>query len=321
MKSIFITRRIPEHGIALLKHAGYKVYVSNKNRALTRNELLQGVKGMDAVLSLLTDRIDAKVLDACGPKLKIIANYAAGFDNIDIAECKKRGIYVTNTPTFLSGYAVSEHTVALMFALSRRVIEADDYVRAGKYKGWDPYLFMGHTIFHKSLGIVGLGRIGIGVAEYVRGFGMRVHYYDAKRNKQAEKTYGLIYTPLKKLLRESDFITLHVPLLPSTRHLINKDTIEIMKDGAFLINTSRGPVIDERALVTAIKKRKIHGAALDVFEYEPDLAKGLAKLPNVVLTPHIASSTEEARIEMAECAAKNIIQALSGKKPKHRINS
>lgn len=320
MFKIFITRKIPEAGINLLKKEKYKVKISPYDRVLKKEEIIRMAKGSDALLCLLTDRIDGKVMDGIGSQLKIIANYAVGFDNIDLKEAKARKIMVTNTPGVLTE-TVAEHTIALLFAVVRRIVEADKFTRAGRYQGWEPMLFLGSDVAGKTLGIVGLGRIGGAIAKRMsQGFGLKIIYYDVFRNKKAEKELGIKYVPFKRLLKTADFISLHVPLLPQTHHLIGQKELKAMKKTAYLINTSRGPVIDEKALVRALKNRWIRGAALDVFEFEPKLAPGLAKLDNVVLTPHIASATEETRNKMAELAAKNIVAALSGKKPPNLIN-
>ncbi|MCW9054581.1 MAG: D-glycerate dehydrogenase [Candidatus Pacebacteria bacterium] len=318
---VFVTRRIPEAGITLLREAGYEVLVSEKDGVLTRNELIAALKAdeYDAVLSLLTDTIDAEVFDAA-PGVKIFANYAVGYNNIDLDEAKKRDITVTNTPGVLSD-TVAEHTIALMLSITSRIAEGDRFVRAGKYDSWAPMLLLGTDLKGKTLGVMGAGRIGTRVAHFAsRGLDMNVIYYDIKRNENIEKEYGAVFkeTP-EELLKEADVVTVHVPLLESTEHLINKERLDMMKRSAYLVNSSRGPVIDESALVEALKGGVIKGAALDVFENEPTLAPGLAELENVVLTPHIASATEETRGAMSEMAARSIIDFLSGKTPEHIV--
>src|SRR3989344_222763 len=312
---IFITRQIPEDGPKLLREQGHEVIVASQDAVISRPALIQSVKGIDALLSLLTDKIDAEVMDAAGKQLKIIANYAVGFDNIDVVAAQERGIVITKTPDVLSE-TVAEHTFALMLAIAHRIPEADRFTRAGKYRGWEPMLLLGRDLSHKILGIVGLGRIGSVVAKHaVKGFDMRAQYYDVKPNSDFEKEYGATYMQLEDLLREADFVSIHVPLVPATRHLINAERLKIMKSSAYLINTSRGPVIEEMVLVEALRKGTIAGAALDVFENEPSLTSGLANLENVILTPHTASATIETRGRMAELAAQNIIAVLSGKEP------
>lgn len=315
MFKIFITRKIPEAGIKLLRKKKYKIKISPYDRIIKKKEIIKMGKGADALLCLLTDTIDGKVMDGIGAQLKIIANYAVGFDNIDLKAAKERNIMITNTPGVLTE-TVAEHTIALLFATARRIVEADKFTRAGKYQSWAPMLFLGSDVTGKTLGIVGLGRIGGEIAKRMsQGFGLKIIYYDAFRNKNLEKELGIKYVPFKTLLKTADFVSLHVPILPKTHHLIGEKELKMMKKTTYLINTSRGPVVDEKALVKVLKNEWIRGAALDVFEFEPKLAPGLAKLNNVVLTPHIASATEETRSKMAELAAENIIAGLSGKTP------
>jgi len=319
---IFITRMIPEEGIEKLKEAGYNVSVSEKDGVLTAQELKAALRGngYDAVLCLLTDKITDEIFEAAGPQCKIFANYAVGFDNIDLIAAKKRGVIVTNTPEVLSE-TVAEHTFALMLALAHRIPEGDRFVRAGKYKGWAPMLLLGSDLSHKTIGIVGLGRIGSRVAHHaVRGFDARIIYHDIKRNEDFEKEFSAVYKEkLEDLLREADFVSIHVPLLESTHHLINAERLKLMKPTAYFVNTSRGPVVDEKALVDALQRGFLKGAALDVYEEEPKLASGLVELENVILTPHIASATKETRSKMAELAADNIIAALEGKEPPNLV--
>ncbi len=317
MKKIYITRKIPDIGISMLRDKGYEVDINPDNRPLTKPELINAVsqKPYDAVLSLLTDQIDAEVFDAV-PSAKIFANYAVGFNNFNIADAKAREVTLTNTPG-MSADTVGEHTVAMLLALTSRILEGDAYVRAGKYTGWDPMLLMGTDLEDLTVAIIGGGRIGYRAAHILgKGFGMKIAYYDVQKNEQLEKDLGAVfYENLDDLLKVADIVSLHVPLLPSTHHLINAQRLSIMKPTAFLINTARGSVIDEQALVEALKNKTIAGAGLDVFENEPVLASGLIDLPNVVLTPHIASSTIKTRNQMAVRAATNIIDFLEGNVP------
>jgi lactate dehydrogenase-like 2-hydroxyacid dehydrogenase len=318
---VYITRKIPDVGIKILTDKGFEVEISSKDRPLEKKELIKILKkgNYDAVITLLTDTIDAEVMDAA-PTVKLYANYAIGFNNLDLVEAKKRGIYVTNTP---SGGAerVAEHTWALILALTCRVVEGDSYMRSGKYNGWDPMLLHGQRIEGKTLGVIGTGRIGANVAHKGKfGFGMNVIYYDVKRNESMEKEYGAVFCPtVEEVLKQADIVSIHVPLLDSTHHLINADRLKMMKKTAYLINTSRGPVVDEAALVEALQNGTIRGAGLDVFEFEPKLTKGLAKLSNVVLTPHIASGTEEARLEMATVCAQNVVDYSGSKIPRNNV--
>lgn len=320
--NIFITRTIPESGINLLKHAGCNVEIYQKDAIIPREDLLVGVRGKDAIVSLLTDRIDEEVFIAAGPQLKIIANYAVGFDNIDLLAAKKRGIIVTNTPAPEVSITVAEHTFALMAALAHRLVESDAFTRANKYHGWSPTLLLGTDIHHKTLGIIGLGRIGREVAKRaVFGFDMHCVYHDITRDKEFENTFKATYLSFEELLQMSDFVTLHVPLLPSTRHLISTDALSLMKRTAFLINTARGPIVDEKALLRALKTNRIAGAALDVYEVEPAIDADphdrleLRQQSNVIMTPHTGSATIEAREAMSRLAAENILAVLAHRPP------
>lgn len=308
---VAVCRPIPEAGIKLLR--GKYTIKQHNDRVMSPRQLREFVQGADAVLSLLTDKIDADVLEAAGPNLKIVANYAVGFDNIDLAAVAARGLVATNTPGQLTE-SVAEHSLALLLATSRRIIEADIFVREGQYKQWEPMLFWGQPLLGQTLGLVGSGRIGaaFGLMAH-RGLRMRILYHDVCPNKDLEHGAGATRVGLRDLLRRSDVVSLHVPLLPSTRHLIGREELSLMKPTALLINTARGPVVDEAALTDALTERRIFAAALDVFEHEPTIAAALRRLPNVVLTPHIASATRAAREQMSEMAARNIIAVLSGK--------
>lgn len=316
---VFITYPIPEIGIKLLKK---KLEVAVSHKKLPYKELLAVAGGYNGIMCLLTDKIDAKFLNANKDHLKIVANYAVGFDNIDIATAQKLGIYVSNTPGVLTE-AVGEHAMALALAIIRRIVEADKFTKAGKYKGWEPGLFLGFGLKNRTLGIVGLGRIGSYLAQIAhRGFDMSILYNDVKPNAEFEKEYSAKYLKLNELLKKSDIVSLHVPLIEATRHLISTKQLSMMKKTAILINTSRGPVVDEKALVQALSQGIIAGAGLDVFENEPFLAPGLSKLSNVALTPHIASATQEAREAMAVIAAENILDVLTrNAKPRNLVET
>jgi glyoxylate reductase len=315
MAKVFVTRPIPEVGIEKLKSAGCDVVVNKEasDRAATIDELESGVKDCDAILSVLTERISSELIESAGDNLKIIANYAVGYDNIDLDAAKEKSIVVTNTPDVLSE-TVAEFSFALLMSLARRIPEADLFTKAGKYNAWGPQLLMGGDLHGKTLGIVGLGRIGSLMGHYAsEGFSMKVLYSDMKRNEQFEKDCnGEFCETLDDLLQKSDFVTLHVPLLPSTKHLINSEKLSMMKADACLINTSRGPVVEEEALIEALENKTIRGAALDVFEFEPEVSDKLKEMSNVILTPHIASASMETRYKMAELAADNIIAVLGG---------
>lgn len=291
-----------------------------EDRVLPKAQLIEKAKGANAIVSLLTDKIDAEVMDKVGPQLKIIANYAVGFDNIDIEAAKERSIIVTNTPEAMT-QAVAEHALALMLACARRIVEGDGYVRAGKYDGWEPELLLGPEIAGKTLGIVGIGRIGEALAHIAyHGFGMKIIYHDLEINEEIERTLQANYASLNSLLETSDFISLHVPLNKATQHLIGKTELESMKKTAILVNTARGAIIDEKALIGALKDKSIFAAGIDVFEDESKPSDDLYKLNNVVLTPHIASATNEARACMSECVAENIIEVLMERPAKNPVN-
>jgi glyoxylate reductase len=310
-KHIYITRKIPEAGLKLLREKGITFDIGKSKLPPTKKEIIKALKKKpyDGVISFLTDPFDKEVFDSC-PTSKVCANFSVGYNNIDIEEAKKRNICISNTPG-TSATAVAEHTVALMLALTTRLVEGDEFMRKGKFKGWDPDLFIGTDLKGKTIGLIGVGQIGTEVAKILHyGFGSKIIYSDIVPNKALEEITGPTRKETAEVLKEADIISLHVPLLPSTKHLINKDSLVTMKKTAFLINTSRGPVVDEKALVYALKNNTIRGAAIDVFEFEPKLTKGLTKLPDVIITPHIASARASARDMMAEIAAKNIISAL-----------
>lgn len=323
---VFITRPIPDGGIKMLRDKGYDVSIYERDEIIPKHILLERVKGMDAVLSILTDKIDEDFFAAAGEQLKIVANYAIGLDNVDLESAKKRRVMVTNAPGPEIVESVAEHTFALILALARRICESDQYARAGKYQGWGPQLLLGTDVHDKILGIIGLGRIGFAVAQRgMKGFRMKVLYNDIKPNADFEREYDAEYVSLEVLLKNSDFVSLHVPLLPETRHLMSTEQFKMMKKTSFLVNTARGPIVDEKALLLALNDKNIAGAALDVFECEPaidcDVSDHLElkSLPNVVLTPHTASATVEARQAISRTAALNIIEALEGRTPPNLV--
>ena len=316
---VYVTRTIPGDAITRLKKK-YQVRVYPKDEKIKRKALLKGVTWCDALLCILTEKIDKEVIDT-NPNMKVISNYAVGYNNVDVAYATQKGIVVCNTPSQEVVDAVAEHTFALMLGIAKRIHEDEAYVRKHKWKAWAPKLLLGTQIKGKTLGIIGLGRIGSGVAERAaHGMGMKVLYHNRSRKPKFEKKYGAKYASLKTLLKKSDFITLHVPLLKSTKHLIGSKELKMMKKSAYLINTSRGPVVDEKALIRALEKRQIAGAGLDVYESEPNVNPRLTALPNCILTPHTASATVEVRLQMGKDSADNIIAVLSGKKSKKTVN-
>ena len=316
--NVYVTRQIPQPGIDLVREACSSVETNPHDRVLSREELLGAVAGRDGVLCLLTDAIDAEVFDAA-KGCKVFANYAVGYNNIDVAAATARGIAVTNTPGVLTD-ATADLTWALLFSAARRIVEGDRFTRAGKFDGWSPMLFLGGDISGRTLGILGAGRIGTAVALRSRGFRMRVLYHDPVHNEAIEQAVGAQRADLDTLLGEADFVSVHVSLDASTRHLIGARELGLMKPTAYLINTSRGPVIDEAALVEALRAGQIAGAGLDVFEDEPALKPGLAELPNVVIPPHLGSATIGTRTRMATLAATNLVAMLRGERPPNIVN-
>jgi len=317
---IFVSRNLPGDSLDKLKNSGNEVLISEFDRPLTAEEFLEGAKGADAVLALLSDKMDGEVVDAVGPQLKVVSNYAVGFDNIKVPELTEKGVVVANTPSDEVNESVAEHAWALMLALARRIVEADESTRRGAYKGWEPGIFLGVNMVGKTLGIIGMGRIGEMTARRARGFNMRVLYNKRTPDPEAEKELGVEFADLDRLYTESDFISLHVPLTTETRHMINKGAFGKMKNGVILVNTARGPVVDEGDLVDALRAGVVGGAGLDVFDNEPNINPELVAMENVILTPHIASATWEARNKMGEQAVNAILDTFAGKKPENIVN-
>lgn len=316
-KKIFVTHVFLDKYLKELKEK-YDVVVWAK-KDINREDLLREVRGASGIIALLTEKIDAEVMDAAGPSLKVISNYAVGYDNIDIQAATKRGICVTNTPGVLTE-AVAEEVIALILALFRRIVEGDRFIRAGKYRGWEPDLLLGTGVKDKVLGIVGLGRIGRWTARMAGALGMKVIYFNRHRDEEFEEEYGVAYHTLDQLLDMADVVSLSVPLTSETKHMIGERELKLMKPTALFINTARGAIVDEKALITALKERWIAGAGLDVFEDEGRISKELFDLPNTVLTPHTASATVEARLAMARIVADNMNDALEGRQPTCLIN-
>jgi glyoxylate reductase len=312
---VLITRELPQAGIELLQEHPEIELDYRKGPPLTPQELKKAIKGVDAIIPVIPDQITKEIMQAAGPSLKVIAHYAVGYDNIDVEAATKLGVFVANTPGNLTE-AVAEHSMALMFAVGRKIVEADKFTRQGEYRYWDPLIFLGPKFMGKTLGIVGFGRIGQHFARMcMHGLNMKVLYTDKRASEIPEDLKGAQRVELDELLEHSDIISLHVNLTEETKHMIGQKEFEKMKPDAILINTARGPVVNEEALAVALKEQWIEGAGLDVFEHEPQIHPDLVKLPNVVLTPHIASATREARIQMARMAAENVIEVLINKKP------
>jgi glyoxylate reductase len=315
--NVYVTRAIPQPALDLLaQHC--ELEVNPEDRVLTKSELIAKVKGKDGVLCLLTDPIDTEVLDAA-KGAKMFANYAVGYNNIDLEGATQRGILISNTPGVLTE-ATADMAWALLFATARRVVESDKYTREGKFNGWGPMHFLGQEITGKTLGVVGGGRIGSSFARKATGFDMKILYNDIEPNAEFEKETGGQFVDFDALLKEADFVSLHVPLLPETTHLISERELKLMKKSAILINTARGPVVDEIALAKALKEGEIWGAGLDVYEWEPELAPGLTELDNVVICPHIASATYETRTKMGMMAVENLLAGLRGELPPNCLN-
>ena len=315
MPGIYITSVIPKECAEMLQSKGFDVQINLLGRNLTKKELMDVFSTYDAVITLMTDRIDRDILLVASKKFKVIANYAVGFDNIDLNFASKKNIAVCNTPGVASE-SVAEHTFLLIFACTKRIIEADKFVRLGKYQRWDPMAFLSNQIWGKTIGIVGLGKIGTFVAQIAfGGLRMKILYFDVSRSEDFELLTEAKYCSVDELLKESDIVTLHVPLTPKTYHLISKNQFKMMKNTAILINTARGPIVNQDDLIWALKNKEIASAGLDVFEHEPDIPHELTTLDNVVLTPHIASATVETRLSMAKITAQNIIDVFEGKEP------
>ncbi|MGH9323308.1 MAG: 2-hydroxyacid dehydrogenase [Vicinamibacteria bacterium] len=307
---IFVTRRIPDAGLAILNRAGeVEIAIESDDETVPRDRLLEGIRGSDVLVSLLTERLDREALEA-GPRLRGVANYAVGFNNIDLKAATELGLPVTNTPSVLTD-TTADLAWALIMSVARNVVPADRYMREGRYKIWGPSLFIGGDVSRggdgrrKVLGIIGFGRIGQAVYRRSMGFDMRVLAFDPPMREVIEKTDGVEYAEVDRVLAESDFVTIHTDLNPSTRHLIDARAFDKMKQSAYLINTARGPIVHEKALVDALRNGKIAGAGLDVFEGEPAMAPGLAELENVVVLPHIASASRDTRNKMATMCAEN----------------
>lgn len=316
---VLVTGRLPQAELELLREL-HEVEANELDRPMPSEVILEKIGDKEGLLCMLTDLIDEKLMDHA-PRLKMIANYAVGYNNIDLDEATARGIPVSNTPDVLTE-ATAELAFALILAVSRRVIEGDRMTREGRFQAWAPLHFLGCEVTGKSLGIVGLGRIGRALARKAQGFDMPVYYHNRKPlSEDDEERLGVSYLDLKTLLARCDFISLHVPLTKETRYLIGREELTLMQPAAYLINTARGPVVDEQALVEALQKKEIAGAGLDVYEHEPLINPALLELENVVLLPHVGSATRETRTKMARMAVENLLTGLRGERPPNCINS
>ncbi len=314
---VLVAGEIPEKGLAFLKEH-FEVELFEGEKLITKEELIDRIKDKDALVSLLSTNVDKTVIDAA-PNLQIIANYGAGFNNIEYEYAREKGIDVTNTPK-ASTNATADLTMALLLASARRVVEGDNLCRTTGFNGWAPLFFRGREVSGKTLGIIGLGEIGLAVARRAKGFDMNILYAGPNRHEEREKGIDATYVSLEELLKQSDFITINAAYNPSMKHMIDKEQLEMMKPTAYLINASRGPVVHEAALADALEDKVIEGAALDVFEFEPEINDKLKTLDNVVITPHIGNATFEARDMMADIVTQNIFKKLNDKTPEYIIN-
>ena len=315
MPKVYICDPIPENGIMLLKQNGFSVDINASGKDLTHEGLKKVFGDYDAVITLLTNNVDEEIIKSSSKKLKVVSNFTVGFDNLDIKAIKAGGIIACNTPGVASE-SVAEHTFALILALNKKLLDHDKFVRDGKYRRWDPTLFLSHQIWGQTIGVIGLGRIGTFVSQVAsQGFRMKILYFDPKKAEDFELLTGAKYLSVEEILKEADIVSLHIPLTENTKHLIGKKEFKMMKNTAILINTSRGPIVDEEALVWALDEGEIAGAGMDVYEHEPEINKGLLESNKVILTPHTASGTFETREQMSRIAAQNIIDVFAGKEP------
>jgi len=318
--NVLVTRKIPQKALDYLESEGVTLDINKEDRVLTYEEIQERIKGKDGLLCLLTDKIDGAIMDAAGDQLQAIVNYAVGYNNINVKDATERGIPVTNTPGVLTE-TTADLAFALMLSIARRIVESDKYTRKGLFKGWGPLLHLGGDIFGKTLGIIGMGRIGSAVAyRAAKGFNMKIKYYSRNRNKVLEKELNMEFCSVDEILKTVDYVTLHVPLTNETKYLIGEKELELMKPTAYLVNTSRGPVVKEDDLLEALKKNKIAGAALDVYEFEPEITKGLEKLDNVIITAHIGTATIDTRTEMGMMVARDLLAVFRGEEPQNCVN-
>ena len=315
-EKVLVTREIPEAGLRPLEEFDVTVL---SELPPERDELLEAAHGIDGVLSTLTETIDAEFMDAAGDGLKVIANMAVGFDNIDLEAANERGVVVTNTPEVLNE-TTADTAFMLLLAAARRLGEGERIVRAGEWEAWGPKMLLGPDVWGKKLGILGFGRIGQAVARRAKGFGMEILYAGRSRKEDAEEEFGARYLELDELLRESDFLSIHTPLTEETTHFIGAEELEKMKPDGVLVNTSRGPLVDEAALADALENRRIFAAGLDVYEEEPKVHPKLLELENVVLAPHIGSASIETRDKMAATAGEDLRAVLRGEQPENPVN-
>jgi glyoxylate reductase len=316
---IVVTRRIPDPAVELLREAG-DVWVSPDDRPLETDELHDAVKGADIAVTLLHDKVDDAFLDAAGDQLRAVCNVAVGFDNVDVPAATKRGVLITNTPGVLTE-ATADLAMTLILAVTRRIGEGERLLRAREPWSWHMFMLLGRGLQDKTLGVVGMGAIGQSLARRAKAFGMEIVYSDARQaSEEVERELGAKHVELDELLRSADVVSIHAPLMDETRHLINAESLGQMKETAYLVNSARGPIVDEAGLVDALKSGQIAGAGLDVFENEPEVHPGLLELDNVVILPHLGSATIETRTAMGVLAARNAIAVLKGERPPTPVN-
>jgi len=315
--SVFITRRIPDAGLDILsEHVSLTIF--EEDRQIARQEIIERIGDVDGMICLLSDPIDKEVIEA-GKKLKVISAYAVGYNNIDIEAARNRGIVVTNTPGVLTD-ATADIAFALMIAAARRIAESDAWMRTHEFEGWAPKFFLGVDLVGKTLGIIGAGRIGAALAKRAyAGFDMKIAYHGRNRNPEFESKFNAQFMPLNDLLAASDFVSIHTPLTPETHHLIGEQELALMKPTAVLVNTARGPVVDEQALIRCLQEQRIFGVGLDVYEHEPAVPRELKELPNAVILPHIGSASFQTRDRMAVITANNCLAVLDGGSPEFRV--
>ncbi|MDN6968880.1 hydroxyacid dehydrogenase [Oenococcus sp. UCMA 17063] len=319
MKNVLITAELPQVANSILQQAGLNVEIFTGDKLITKKELLDKVKDKDFLITSLSTDVDEDVINAA-PKLKLIANFGAGFNNIDINSARAKEISVTNTP-FVSTTSVAEVTAGLIISLSHRLVEGDNLMHDQGFNGWSPLFFLGHELSKKTLGIIGMGQIGKALAKRMQAFDMKIVYTQRHHLKEdEEKELHAAFLEKDELIKQSDVISLHLPLTENTHHLLGAKEFANMKKTSFLINAARGPLIDENALLKSLKEKQLAGAALDVYEHEPEVDDQFKKMKNVILTPHIGNATIEARDAMAEVVAKNVVSVLNGEKPKYIVN-
>ncbi|GAC1433609.1 MAG: 2-hydroxyacid dehydrogenase family protein [Ktedonobacteraceae bacterium] len=319
--NILVTQKLPDAAYPLLQAAGTVDANTEEGRIWSADELLERAPGHDYLLCLVTDTIDARLLEACAPQLKLVANMAVGYNNIDVAAARRLGIVVTNTPGVLTD-TTADLAFGLLLATARRMGEAERYLRAGKFTGWGPLLLCGTDVHDATLGILGAGRIGKAMARRASGFAMKILYYNRHRlSLEEEEQYALTYASLDEVLQQADFVSIHIPYTQETHHLLGERELALMKPGAMLINTARGPIVDEKALVHALQHGVLAAAGLDVFEREPAVEPELLTMEHVVLLPHIASASLKTRTRMATMASENIVAHARGQQPPNVVNS